>query len=192
MEEEVWKKEIENDELNKFRKGNMSLVLDSYDALFSDFDPRPYSERSLSDDFVSECKSAAKDKDGAIELRLLIPTHLRKQHEEIKIKKRLKDYFKTHIKEVEKETKQIKKGGFIWFFIGSILLVTSTFLYEYKIDIRGVLNFLFDFLFIISQPAGWFLCWEGLDRIFVKPLQKVPDHDFYKKMSNAEIYFLNF
>ena len=192
MEEVEKKNDLENEELFKFREGNISLVLDSYDAIFSDFDPRPYSERSLSDDFVSECKRAARDKEGLIELRLLIPTHLRKQHEEIKIKKRLKDHFKNRAREVEKETKQIKKGGFIWFLLGSILLVISTFLYEYKVDLNGIFSFVFDFLFIISQPAGWFICWEGLDRIFVKPTQKSSDHQFYKMMSNANIYFLNF
>ena len=42
----------------KFREGNISIVLDSYDDLFSDFDPRPYRIRALSDDFLLECKKS--------------------------------------------------------------------------------------------------------------------------------------
>ncbi|MBI2151367.1 hypothetical protein HYU21_01420, partial [Candidatus Woesearchaeota archaeon] len=34
------------------REGNISLVLDSYDDIFSDFDPRDYSEKALSEDFL--------------------------------------------------------------------------------------------------------------------------------------------
>ena len=45
------------------REGNISLILDSYNDMFSDFDPRSFSERALSDDFLSECKRAARDKD---------------------------------------------------------------------------------------------------------------------------------
>ena len=36
----------------ELREGNISLVLDSYDDLFSDFDPRDYSQKALSDDFL--------------------------------------------------------------------------------------------------------------------------------------------
>lgn len=34
----------------------ISIWLDNYDDIFSDFDPRPYSQRSLSDDFLAEAK----------------------------------------------------------------------------------------------------------------------------------------
>lgn len=58
-----------------FRQGNISLILDSYDDIFSDFDPRPFSEKALSDDFLVECKRAARDKDrSVVELKLLVPT----------------------------------------------------------------------------------------------------------------------
>ena len=37
---------------NLLKKGEISLLLDSYTGIFSDFDPRPYAERTLSDDFL--------------------------------------------------------------------------------------------------------------------------------------------
>lgn len=43
-------------------KAEISLVLDTYDDIFSDFDPRPYGERALSSDFLDEAKKAARDK----------------------------------------------------------------------------------------------------------------------------------
>lgn len=176
----------------KVLQGNISLVLDSYDAIFSDFDPRPYSERSVSDDFLVECRRAVHDKDGLEELRLLIPAHLRKPSEEVMVKRRLKDHFKKHVRETSHEIKRMKHNGLLWFFLGSILLIISTLMYEYKINVTGLLNFIFNFLFIISQPAGWFICWEGLERIFVLSNKKLDDLRFFKKMENAEIYFLNY
>lgn len=185
-------RELKIDEKLKVREGNISLVLDSYDALFTDFDPRPYSERALSDDFLLECKRAVREKGEIIELRLLIPTQLRKHSEEPRIRKRLRDHFKKHFKEQEKEIRGIRRRGILWFFIGSIILTISTFLFEYKGSWYQYAKFLFDFLFIISQPAGWFTLWEGLEMIFIISQEKMPDYNFYKKMANANIYFLNY
>jgi hypothetical protein len=194
MEEKEVEQEEEIDESLKLRQGNISLVLDSYNDLFSDFDPRSYSEKALSDDFLFECKKAAHERRGDIELRLLVPAHRRKAHEELVIKKRLKDHFKKHFKEEERIIKGIKREGLLWFFIGSIILVLSTFLYEYKSGVSGpvYLKLLLDFLFIISQPAGWFTFWEGLGKIFIVSKEEFPSYEFYKKMSEANIYFLNY
>ncbi|NYT12918.1 MAG: hypothetical protein GKC01_00225, partial [Candidatus Methanofastidiosa archaeon] len=62
------------------REKNISLILDSYDDLFSDFDPRPYSVRGLSDDFLIECRRAVrgiKTESPVLELRLLVPKNKR-------------------------------------------------------------------------------------------------------------------
>jgi hypothetical protein len=171
---------------------DVSLVLHAYSALFSDFDPRSFSERMISDDFISECKRAVRDRNNLQQLRLLIPSHLRKPSEEIKIKKRLKEYFRKHYLEKEREIKGIKNEGIKWFFIGSIILTLSTFLYEYKSLAFSWMKFFVDFLFVISQPAGWFTFWEGLGKIFIHSREKLPDYEFYKKMQNVEIYFFNY
>ncbi|VVB78376.1 Uncharacterised protein [uncultured archaeon] len=177
----------------KVREGNISLVLDSYDDLFSDFDPRPYASRGLSDDFIFECKKAVRDKGGITELRLLIPANKRNMREEGIIKKRLKEHFKKHFREEHKIIKRIKREGLLWFFIGSIILVISTFLFEFKGNLTNTyLRVFFDFLFIISQPAGWFTFWEGLGKIFIVAREESPDYEFYKKMMDCNVYFLNY
>jgi len=51
----------EEDKSNK--RNDITLLLDSYNDIFSSFDPRPYSEKSLSDDLIIECKKAAIDKE---------------------------------------------------------------------------------------------------------------------------------
>jgi hypothetical protein len=184
-------KKEEMEEVN-LREGNISLILDSYDDLFSDFDPRHYSERALSDDFLIECKRSARDKEWDIELRLLVPKNKRKHYEEPIIRRRLKEHFRKHLREEEREIRTIRKNGIIWFMIGSVILVISTLLFEFKGNLNPVAKFFWDFLLILSQPAGWFTSWEGLERIFVDYREHIPDYNFYKKMSNVNIYFLDY
>ena len=66
----------------------VSLWVDNYDEFFSDFDPRPYSQRTLSDDFLHEAKKAVREKaSGKVELTLLIPKNKRAKEIENVIKK---------------------------------------------------------------------------------------------------------
>lgn len=167
----------------KLKEGNIGLILDGFDDIFSDFDPRSYSEKTLSDDFLNECRKAARDKkDEELELRLLLPKSKRNYAEEFTIKKRLKSHFLKHYQEKHKETRKIKREGFIWFFIGSIIMLGATFMLNYS-------EFIFKYLVILSEPAGWFMFWEGLGKVFISSKAVQPELDFYKKMSHAKIVF---
>jgi len=168
--------------IEKFRQGNISLILDSYDDIFSDFDPRPYHEKALSDDFLFECKNAVRDQNEKFFLRLLVPKQKRNYSDEAKIRKRLLEHFHKHFLEKQKEIKQIKKSGIFWFCAGTAIMLLSTYLYLKE----GFLN---NFFFIISEPAGWFFFWEGLGKIFIVSKEKKPEFTFYKKMSHTEIIF---
>lgn len=179
--------EKRSDAIAEFREGNISLILDSYDDIFSDFDPRNYSEKALSDDFLIECKKAARDKDDRPELRFLIPKKKRNYRDELRIKKRLKEHFQRHFKEKEKEIKSMRIRGGIWFAIGAILMILGTFFYK-----NADKSFLLNLLFIIIEPAGWFFFWEGLNMIFLMPRDKISDYEFYRKMARSEIFFLDY
>jgi hypothetical protein len=167
------------------REGNISLILDGYDDIFSDFDPRPYTERALSDDFLAECKKATRDKGDKLELRIMVPRKLRNIRDEMKIKKRLKAHFHRHHLEKHDEISSIKREGAGWFVIGAMLMVISTALY-------GSTNFVFKLLEVMLVPASWFMFWEGLGKIFIYAREKKPDYDFYRKMAQARISFLSY
>ena len=175
-------KEEKKGELNV---DNISLVLNSYNDIFSSFDPRVYSEKALSDDFLIECEKAAVDKEEDFELRLLIPRHKRNINDEIKIKKRLKSHFQKHFDKESKKVKAIRREGLIWFFVGAIVMVAATFLYNQE-------GFWFNLLFIMAEPASWFMFWEGLYKVFIEYKANLDDYEFYKKMNKAQIYFLNY
>lgn len=184
------KSNIEASENSKIilREKNISLILDSYDDLFSDFDPRPYSARGLSDDFLIECRRAIRGKKtelSILELRLLVPKNKRKITSENMIKKRLKDYFQNQAIEKQKELTQSRRDGIKWLAIGVVFSLISTFL----INLEG---FLFNLLLIITEPGGWFSLWTGLDKLFIEPKGKKPELEFHNKMAKMIIIFYSY
>ena len=182
------KEVLEKNNSLEIKQANISLILDSYNEIFSDFDPRNYSQRALSDDFLLECKRAVREKNaGNFELRILIPKKIRVNKEEEVIKKRVKEYFKKHLEIESKNILKIKKDGFRWFLIGTLIMVLDTLLVAYTTK-----NFFINFLIIILEPAGWFSFWEGLGKIFIHSKEKFPEYDFYKKMSTSKIYFVSY
>lgn len=169
------------------RIGNISLILDSYDDIFSDFDPAPITEKAISHDFLAECKRAAFEKplDQDLELRILVPKRKRKISEELKIRKRLQGHFTRHYHMTHKEMKDIKRDGTGWFLIGGVLIMIAVLIQAYE-------GFLFKFLLVLFEPAGWFMMWTGLEKIFSEVKEKHPEYEFYTKMAKAKIYFLSY
>lgn len=170
-------------------ESNISLKLNNYNDIFSSFDPRPYSEKALSVDFLDETKRASIDKgENKIELRLLIPLNLRKIETERIIKRKLKEHFERHSKQIKKEYKKIIKNGIIFAIVGVILMFIATLVF-FKSSKETITA---HFLLILLEPAGWFFFWEGLWQIIFEPKHKKPELEFYKKMSNCTIIFSSY
>jgi hypothetical protein len=167
---------------------NISLKLANYDDIFSDFDPRPYSDRALSVDFLGEAKRASIDKpSGQIELRLMVPKRLRNRQMEGVIEKRLRNHFERHANKIKQQNKNIIRNGIIFTSSGIIImLVASLILFT-----SSQSNIFTHFLIIMFEPAGWFLFWEGLDQVVFESKKTRPDLEFYEKMANSHINFLS-
>lgn len=173
-------------ELKKLlQQAHVSLILESYDALFSDFDPRPYEQRSISDDFMSEAKKAVKEADsGILEMRFLIPKHQKNAHEEEIIRERLHHYFLQQFHRYQKDAKGIVQRGILLAVTGFLLLFASSYITH---QLEATL--LLEFLKILMEPSGWFMIWYGFDRIFYEAKSLRPELEFSHKMSKAQIYF---
>lgn len=173
---------IQNSEI--FRERNISLILEGYNDIFSDFDPRSFSERALSDDFLLECKRAAIDKaDHGIEIILSVPKTIRNSTDEAKIKQRMKEHFHKHYLKKEKEMKKIKKEGVVWVLIGAIFL---------SIILYGLVSFesvLLNSFFTILEVPSWFIMWEGMNKILLESRKDESEFRFYHKMANAHFLF---
>jgi len=186
LEKNVYQNKEEKAGLLKISE--ISLMLDTYDDIFSDFDPRPFSERALSDDFLLEAKKASRDKKEKIALEFLIPSDKRDIKSESLIKKRLREHFRKHSFELQKEIKKTIKKGLFFIFFGVLIMFIAT-LVLFKIGEGSLFS---SFLLILLEPAGWFLFWEGSNILIFESKKITPDFDFYKKMSKCRIDFVEY
>ena len=101
-------KKVEDGRLSSILN-SIQIALDHYDDIFSDFDPSPFSQRMLSDDFLKEMqKRYIETKKGEFEIRFSLPASIRDVKTEGLVKKRLKDYFHKQIKNVDVEVEKDK------------------------------------------------------------------------------------
>jgi hypothetical protein len=169
------------------QEGKMSLILDTYNDIFSSFDPREYDEKSLSDDFLDECKKIVLDKwVDVIELRLMIPDTNRENHNEEVIKKRLHSYFLQQVHHLEKRRKKETIQAWLLVVLWIIVwLIVSYILHTYA----------FAYLFttmitVIGEPASWLFIWNWAERI-LKQYRGETDNEFQfaQRLSHAKIKF---
>ena len=178
-------------DLNGLQKINsnheISLWLDSYDDIFSDFDPRPFSTRNISDDFLYEIKKITRETEFSIsELKLLIPDKLRSAESEGVITKRLHSYFNKSLHYYLKKKKTERKKGFLLSVCGIILMAGASY-----VSSKQSQNILMHTLLVVLEPAGWFLLWFGMEYLINVSRKEKRELDFYSKMSKSKIVFLN-
>jgi len=170
-------------------KEEIQIVLDSYQDIFSVFDARPYSQKALSDDLLYECKKAAVDKKEGFELKFLMAKRKRDKALELTIKKRLRNHFLRHFNIKKKEIRKIRKIGFLWCLFGGVAMFFGAYLSDYIHSNFANATLWSRLILIMLEPAGWWLFWEGLAKIFIEAKKEMPDYGFYKKMTHAYIYF---
>ena len=183
------KEEEEKEKQKLLQMSEVSLWLYGYDDLFSDFDPRPYSQRALSEDFLEESKKITKQKEsGQLQLTFSVPEKSRDAEKEKTIKKRLRDHFKKHSDIAHDEFRKNMNFGWTFVFSGMILMFIAAYIL-FKLHQSTLWGSL---LLVLFEPAGWFLFWGGLDTVIFKSRNIKPDLEFYEKMSKAEIDFVSY
>ena len=178
--------DIEKAEKHKLlHVAEISLMLDKYDDIYSDFDPRPYTERAISYDFLDEMKRASRDMpSGRIELKLMIPKHERSLAKENFVRKRLHAHFKKHHSRLHDEINKLRIHGILIAAIGFVLMGIALFITDLNLSTR-----IANLVLVIIEPSGWFAMWFGLDKIFYTAGEKKSDMKFYDKMSKCDITF---
>ena len=170
-------------EQHLLQMSEISLWLDTYDDIFSDFDPRPYSQRALSEDFLDESRKASRDKaSGSFELKLLIPKKKRDRHDEAVIRKRLRGHFEKHFEEIKsKRMDFIFKQGVPFILLGIVLMLIATYMLFTQNSERSMMV---SFLIVLVEPAGWFLFWEGLNQVIFESRKLNPVIELYMKFAS--------
>ncbi len=164
----------------------MSIVIDSWDDIFSDFDPRPLHQRTLSEDFVSELrKRYMETRKGDFLISIYAPVVLDDPKSEKGVIQRLRKDFKQRSLKRRKELGVIRMRGilFLAFGITSLSFLTLATYFKYYGDLA------IELLGIIFMPLGWFGIWEGFSKVVDTSPVITRDVTLFDKLSKAEYHF---
>jgi hypothetical protein len=164
----------------------ISIAIDSWDDIFSDFDPSPLELRVLSEDFLLELRKRYREtQQGNYTITLYAPITFKDDNTERIVIKRLKQYFKfRHLSLTKELNNQRAKGGlFIVLGVGALgtmsMVTFFKLLSQLQIELYG----------IVLVPLGWFGIWEGFSRI-IEPAPKLTQElALYSKLAKVTIKF---
>ncbi len=165
----------------------ISLAIDTWDDIYSDFDPRPLNERNLSEDFLSELRKRHREtRRGTYRVSIYAPITLKDDKTEKTVIQRLKGHFKYRYLQRQKELKGVRIRGAIFVTFGIIslgFLTLATFFNsfgELTIEILG----------IVLMPLGWFGIWEGFSKIVDTSPKFLQEEIHFNKLSKADYRFI--
>lgn len=164
----------------------ISIVIDDWDDIFSDFDPRPLEDRAFSEDFIYELKRRYREsKTGRLFVLICAPISLKDEKSERIVIQRLKREFKREALQKHKLIFQIRLRGVIFVIFGICFLGTLTMITYYEF----LSKFATEMLGIILMPMGWFGIWEGFSKIVDTSPKFIQDEIFFEKISKADYKF---
>lgn len=165
----------------------ISIAIDTYDDIFSDFDPRDISQRDLSEDFIIELMRRHKQTPrGKYDVVLVAPKSIEDQNAEKKIVSRLNKYFHQKYVRYIKMIREIRMRGSLYIASGMAVLVALALLLNYSKDPNSIT---FTIVGIMFTPLGWFGIWEGFSKIVDIPFKLANDTEAYKRFSKASYKF---
>ncbi len=177
-------KKVEEEHIQDIQ--DLSVAIDTWDDIFSDFDPGPIEKRVLSEDFLTEIKKRFREsRRGQVTITFLAPGALKDEVFERKVIRRLKQYFKFRSLSVLEEINALRRRGLYFVLTGITSLATLTFLTYYRAAEQLVL----ELIAIILMPLGWFGIWEGFSRIIEPSPYKKRDHEIFARLAKASIKF---
>jgi len=164
----------------------ISLAIDTWDDIFSDFDPRDLHERALSGDFIAELKKRYREtRKGTFLVSIYAPVSLKDEKAEKTVIQRLKKHFKHRALQKQKELMRIRKRGIMFVILGIASLGLLTLL-----TYRQVLTEItIEMLGIILMPLGWFGIWEGFSKIVDTSPMLIQEETLFDRLSKASYKF---
>ncbi|MBN2121371.1 MAG: hypothetical protein JW734_10005 [Candidatus Omnitrophica bacterium] len=164
----------------------IGVVIDSWDDVFDDFDPRPFNERTISGDFIYELKRRYKEtRKGGFIITIHAPLALKDPKAERMVTQRLKKHFHHKFLQRKKEIikTRIRGGVFVGIGIASLSFLTLAtyfkFLSRLTIEITS----------IFFMPLGWFGIWEGLSKLIDTSPKFLQEERLFEKLSKTTYRF---
>ncbi len=166
----------------------ITIRLDNYDDIFSDFDPRPFQSRELSDDFLKEIRRRyLEDKRGRFEVRFTMPSSERDLKEEALIKKRLREHFASMAAREDDMVSSIRTRGYIYIVIGAIVLVADVF----ALFALNESSVFYKILSVLLVPAGWYGMFTGIGKVLDEPSEAVERKSLNERFEKANYIFMS-
>ena len=164
----------------------IAIVIDTWDDVFSDFDPRPLNQRTVSGDFVDALKKRYQEtRKGDLTITIYVPQSLRNLESEKMVSQRLKKHFRLIFLQKKKDLMHRRLRGFIFVCIGisalSFLTLATYFKFLSKLAI--------EISAIILMPLGWFGFWEGLSKLVDTSPASIREEKFFEKLSKTSYRF---
>jgi hypothetical protein len=167
---------------------DISIAIDTWDDIFSDFDPRPLSERTLSEDFIFELtKRSHESRKGHSVITICAPGSLRNDRAERIASTRIRLYLAQRAALANDTIRRQRTRGVVFALCGFIFLSTLTIMgYEFK---PWFGNLGFQFVEIILMPLGWFGIWEGVSKIVDVDRLLLQEAALYDRLAHATYRF---
>lgn len=163
----------------------LSLWLDHYNDIYSNFDSRNYAKRRISEDFLYELKNILKQREEKESMLVFyLPEKRRSPVDESMISGSLRQYFKKQFQLQQAHCRKKLKRGLLFLFTG-MLIITGNILAIYYI--RN--SFFPTALRLLLEPAGWFFLWTSLEFLFGDYRELMNERSFYKELSEIKIEF---
>ncbi|MFH0732970.1 MAG: hypothetical protein V2A72_08680 [Candidatus Omnitrophota bacterium] len=164
----------------------ISVAIDRWDDIFSDFDPSPIEHRTLSEDFIYELKKRHREsKSGRFIITIYAPKSLHDEATEKMVINRLKQYFHFRALQEKKQLRGVRITGFVFVACGISSLALLTILtYSKKFT-----DLTIELIGIVFMPLGWFGLWEGFSRIVDSSPLLRQDENLFIRLSKASYQF---
>ncbi len=166
----------------------LNLWLDNYTDLYSDFDPRQFQKRRVSEDFISELKLAMRQGEEIPKLLVLaIPSTKRDPETEKIIAKSLQTTFQNQKIFHSTEYRRTTRKGLMLLLSGVIAMIINLYIINQSNN-----SFLLSAIRLLLEPAGWFLLWTGLDTLYYELREKKKERTFFRNLSGMEVQFTSY
>lgn len=167
------------------KPSELSLWLDDFDDIYSDFDSRHFLKRRVSEDFLHELELALAGKEApSANLVLLLPAEKRSTEVERNIVTSLHSFFEENLHRCETEYRITLQRGLLLLLTGLLTMAISFFL-NYKQPLQPF----FSLLHVLLEPCSWFLIWIGLEKLYYDLRKGRKEKVQFQILSQMRIHF---
>jgi len=163
----------------------ISLWLDNYDDIYSDFDSRHFLKRRISEDFLHELRLSKKYKrERVTDLLLFMPAENRKESSETVIINGLNNFFGNQLRISSDKYRVKRNNGITALVAGFITMVINSYLGFFGLHSLPLFT-----IKILLEPCAWFLLWLGFDFLFYDLRELKREKDLFGEFSELNIHF---